>query len=241
MHLRLKKPSGILANTGLKNTPLLTQPLNKAFNQEKVWVSMSLCYSSAKNRKENSDIIARAFLATALWRKLADVNVVLQIYNDTNIIADDLEQLNLIKKRKVYLIFAFKKTPSNCLCDCALQSEIGRTLLHQQPAMAKFLQDDDIVITATVNGFLSKPHLVNVLQSKHSAWMYIFEALFYGASPWPTNFVSMTISKWRLITLNATACPELRATGSFISTKYSPPSKQETNNIRILELEEEIK
>ena len=98
-----------------------------------------------------------------------------------------------------------------------------------------------VMVTVTVNGFQSKPHLVNVLQSKHSAWMYIFEALFYGASPWPTNFVSMTISKWRLITLNATACSELRATDSFISTKYSPPSKQETNNIRILELEEEIK
>ena len=159
MQLRLWTPKVTVTNTGLGFTPLLSQPVNKAFNREKVWVSMSLCYSSTATRTQNLDNVAKAFLAISLWKKLTEVNVVLQVYNNTNIVKADQEILNLIKKKEIYVILSSKETPSECICDCALQASIERTLLHQQPVIANYLQDDDIVILADVNSFLSKPHL----------------------------------------------------------------------------------
>ena len=43
---------------------------------------------------------------------------------------------------------------------------------------------------------VSRPRYTNVLQSPHSAWMFLSEAIFYGGGPW-THPVALTVASWR--------------------------------------------
>merc|ERR1711971_917499 len=173
--------------TGLKIVPLLEQPVNKAFNREKVWVSMSFCYAEAVQSKHNRNAVIRAVLATRLWRDVANANVVLQVYNDTEILQKDIDSLNQVKKSGAHLIWA---PPSDKeLCDCALGHSVGRALLHTLPEFKNQLTNDSIIMLTNVDAFLSKGEILNVFQSGHNTWMFIAESVLYGHQPFPTNFI----------------------------------------------------
>ena len=73
---------------------------------------------------------------------------------------------------------------------------------------------------------------MNVVQSKNSAWMYITEAVFYGSSPWPTNFVALTVANWKKVTLNSSDCSELVIRDPYLKTRYLPPWKKEVDVIK---------
>lgn len=207
--------------TGLKFVPLLEQPVNKAFNREKVWVSMSFCYAEAVQYKYNRDAVIRAVLATRLWRDVADANVVLQVYNDTEILKKDIDSLNLVKKSGAHLIWA---PPSDKdLCDCALGHSIGRVLLHTLPEFKNKLKNDSIVMLTNVGAYLSKGEILNVLQSGHDTWMFNAEAVLYGHQPFPTNFIAMTVEKWKTITFNSLSCSDLVARDPHLVADYKPP------------------
>ena len=223
----LKAPSKAVDNRGFKHKPLLEQKVDKSFNKKKLWVSMSLCYSALASRKSNRDLLAQTLLSTALWRTLSNANVVLQIYNDTLLLEEHSYMVKLMEKRKVKTVWAYKKTPTECICDCALQAEVGRILLHHHPELKGVLKEEDIVILSSVNSFISKPHFLNVFKSSHSAWMFVTEAVFYGGKSWPTNFIGMTVANWKLITFNSTSCSELSINDPFLASKYSPPWKLE--------------
>ena len=184
-------------------------------------MSLSFCYSAEATLAENKAAVARAVLASNLWKELSEVNVVVQVFNNTDIGGDDYEKLEkMIQKRGMTILWPSKDSPPECVCDCALQAALGKTILHHQPSLASYLQDTDIIITADINAFLSKPHIVNVLQSRHSAWMFITEAVFYGAQPWPTSFVALTVQNWKKVTLNASDCTEFVLRDPFIKSKY---------------------
>ena len=50
---------------------------------------------------------------------------------------------------------------------------------------------------------VSRPRYTNVLQSPHSAWMFLSEAIFYGGGPW-THPVALTVASWRSVIFNNT-------------------------------------
>ena len=207
--------------TGLKFVPLLEQPINKGFNRENVWISMSFCYAAAVQKKSNRDAVIKAVLATRLWRDVADANVVLQVFNDTEILEKDIESLNLVKKSGAHLIWA--KRSDHPLCDCALGHSVGRLLLHTVPEIKDRLRNDSIVMLTNVAAFLSKGELLNVLQSGHQTWMFNAEAVMYGHQPFPTTFIAMTVQKWKTITYNSMSCGELVEHDSHIRADYKPP------------------
>ena len=94
LQIRLRKTKTSKDSTGLPRIPLLNQAVNKHFNRDKVWVSMSFCYSSEATVSENKVAIARAALASNLWKELSEVNVVVQVFNNTDIAVDDYEKLD---------------------------------------------------------------------------------------------------------------------------------------------------
>merc|ERR1719220_2231565 len=59
-------------------TPLLEQPLDRNFNSKRVWVSIGLCY------RQHSDLV-QASLAATLWKTLAGVNVIVQVFDDRTV------------------------------------------------------------------------------------------------------------------------------------------------------------
>jgi len=207
--------------TGLTAVPLLEQPVNKHFNRENVWISMSFCYAAAWPSDINRDAVIKAVLATRLWRDVSDANVVLQVYNDTEILENDIERLNMVTKRGTRLIWADRSDAA--LCDCSLDSSVGRLLLHTIPEINEYLQQDSIVVLTNIGSFLSKGEILNVLQSGHKTWMYNAEAVFYGGQPFPTSFIAMTVENWKTTTYNSNSCSELLDKDSHISDDYKPP------------------
>ena len=100
LQIRLRMPKTNKDSTGLPHIPLLNQEVNKNFNRDKVWVSMSFCYSAEATVAENKAAVAKAVLASNLWKELSEVNVVVQVYNNTDIAVDDYEKLEkMIQKR----------------------------------------------------------------------------------------------------------------------------------------------
>merc|ERR1719320_1790679 len=93
LQIRLRRTRTSKDSTGLPHTPLLSQAVNKQFNSEKVWVSLSFCYSAEATLAENKAAVARAVLASNLWKELSEVNVVVQVFNNTDIVGDDYEKL----------------------------------------------------------------------------------------------------------------------------------------------------
>ena len=215
---RPRKKQDINNRTGLDFVPLLEQPVNPEFNQRNVWVSMSLCYTRYIDQKYNRDAVIRAVLATRLWRQTTNANVVLQVFNDTEITQKDLESLNLISTSGSHLILTQSED-----CDCALGHSVGRLLLHTVPGIKDKLQDNSVVVLSNVGAFLSKGEIMNVLQSGHQTWMFNAEAVFYGHQPFPTNFIAMTVEKWRTITYDSQSCSELVRRDDHIAKEYEPP------------------
>ena len=58
------------------------------------------------------------------------------------------------------------------------------------------MAEDDIIITADSNVFLSQPHYINVVQSGHQAWMFLSEVIFYISQPW-NQLMALTVKTWR--------------------------------------------
>lgn len=96
----------IVNRTGLDFVPSLEQPVNREFNQANVWVSMTLCYTRSIQPYHNRDAVIRAVLATRLWREATSANVVLQVFNDTEIQERDLASLGLIERSGCQVVMA---------------------------------------------------------------------------------------------------------------------------------------
>jgi len=207
--------------TGLEGIPLLEQSVNKQFNRENVWISMSFCYSAALPYEANSDAVIKAVLASRLWKVKNDANIVVQVYNDTEIHERDIERLKVAEKSGTHLIWADRS--KMMLCDCALGHSLGRLLLHTVPEIRDLLSDDSIVMLANVDAFVSKGEFLNVLQSRHTTWIFNAESLLYVSQPFPTNFIAMTVENWKKTTYNSKSCSELVETDSHISSEYRPP------------------
>ena len=58
------------------------------------------------------------------------------------------------------------------------------------------MDDDDIIVVADSNVFLSLPRYINVLQSGHQAWMFLSEVIFYLNQPW-NQVMALTLNNWR--------------------------------------------
>jgi len=220
LRVRPKMPERRKARIGLPQVSLLDQPVDKDFNRERVWVSISFCYADKVGPKLNSFAVIQSILATRLWHERTGANVVLQVHNDTEISGKDIERLSLVEKHGAHLVLA--EASDAPLCDCALGHSIGRALLHTIPKLEEKLKNDSIVMVANIGGFLSKGELLNVLKSGHNTWMFNGEAIFYGHQPFPTNFVAMTVEKWKTITYNSRSCEELVQKDSHIRKDYEP-------------------
>jgi len=208
----------IVNRTGLDYVPLLEQPVNREFNQANVWVSMTLCYTRSIQPHHNRDAVIRAVLATRLWRETTGANIVLQVFNDTEIQERDLASLGLIQSSGSQVVMS-----GDPGCDCGLGHSVARVLLHTVPGIKEQMHDKTIVVISNVGAFLSKGEIMNVLQSGHKTWMFNAEAVFYGHQPFPTNFIAMTVDKWKTITYDSQSCSELVNKDDHIGKEYETP------------------
>jgi len=213
-------------------TPLLEQPLDRNFNSRRVWVSIGLCY------RQHSDLV-QASLAATLWKTLAGVNVIVQVFDDRTVPTLDMEMLNTLRGTGIQVEIhqvATEDLPDDDVCDCGLQAALAGPLA----ASSLNLQDEDILMTADATAFLSKPHILNVFRSGHKSWMFITEAVFYGGVPWPASFTAMTASNWRKVSSNSSSCAHLQETDPRLRERYSPSWREEAEKARASALADQI-
>ena len=222
------------------------QDLNRDFMSDNVWISMSFCYSSSLGPRDNHKASVSAVMSARLFGErsgmsegfspfspcllndsfVSGANVVLQVFNDTEIAKGDLKVLGLIEKyERSHLVWA---APSpEPLCDCALGHSLGRLLAHRLPSLRDKISEDSVIVISHVGAFLSKPYIFNVLQSPHQTWFFRSEAPFYLDQSWETTFTAMTARRWRQITDEASSCSELVSKQNVVLSKlYFPPWKQ---------------
>ena len=219
------------------------QDPNREFMSDNVWISMSFCYSSSLGPRGNHRASVSAVMSARLFGErsglsegfspsllknsfVSGANVVLQVFNDTEIAKGDLKVLGLIEKyERSHLVFA---APSpEPLCDCALGHGLGRLLAHSLPSLRDKITEDSVIVISHVGAFLSKPYIFNVLQSPHQTWFFRSEAPFYLDQSWETTFTAMTARRWRQITDEASSCSELVSKHNVVLSKlYFPPWKQ---------------
>jgi len=213
-------------------TPLLEQPLDRQFNSRRVWVSIGLCY------RQHSDLV-QASLAATLWKTLAHVNVILQVFNDSAVPSPHLEMLDTLRGTGIQVELhevATESLPDDDICDCGLEAALAGPLA----ASSLNLQDEDILLIADATAFLSKPHILNAFRSGHKSWMFITEAVFYGGLPWPASLTAMTGSNWRKIASNSSSCHQLQQADSRLRERYSPSWKEEAEKARASALGEQM-
>ena len=202
---------------------------------------MSFCYSASVRSRENHRASVSAALSARLFSELSGVstlviptisyfvqgaNVVLQVFNDTEITEEDLEILGLINNyERCHLLY---EAPSaEPLCDCALGHALGRLLPHTRPKLRDMITEDSVIIISHVGAFLAKPHIFNVVQSPHQTWFFRSEAPFYLDQSWVTTFTAMTARRWKMVTEDAASCAELVSKHSILLPQlYKPPWKQ---------------
>jgi len=213
-------------------TPLLEQPLDRHFNSRRVWVSIGLCY------RQHSELV-QASLAATLWKTLANVNVFLQVFNDSALPTLDVEMINTLRGTGIQVELhevATESLPDDDICDCGLEAALAGPLA----ASRLNLQDEDILLTADATAFLSKPHILNVFRSGHKSWMFITEAVFYGGAPWPASLTAMTASNWRKVASNSSSCANLQQADSRLQERYYPSWKEEAEKARASALANQI-
>ena len=152
---------------------------------------MSFCYSSSLRPRDNHKASVSAAMAARLYGERSGLsktfsvfffmssfyvpgaNVVLQVFNDTEITEEDLQILGLIKSyERSYLVMA--PPSSEPLCDCALGHGLGRILVNTVPSLKDKITEDSIILISHVGAYLSKPYIFNVLQSPHETWFFRF-------------------------------------------------------------------
>lgn len=220
------------------------QEPNRDFMRDNVWMSMSFCYSASVGSHENHKASVSATMSARLFGErsgmydkmflnllvdnsfFSGVNVVLQVFNDTEITKEDLKVLGLIEKYERSYLVLVAPSPEP-LCDCALGHGLGRILAHTLPSLRDKISEDSVIVISHVGAFLSKPYIFNVLQSPHETWFFRSEAPFYLDRSWETTFTAMTVRRWRQVTDGASSCSEIVSKQNVVLSKlYNPPWKK---------------
>lgn len=151
--------------------------------------------SLSSQYREGTDSLASLLLSSRLWSSLTGVNVAVQIYNNTPVSAADALTLKMMEESGVVVIFSSQDDERNSVCDEALEVRLSRLFLASKLSR-NHLADDDIVLVADSNIFLSRNTLINVLQSDHKVWMFLSEMIFYSQLPW-SQVMAMRVGQWR--------------------------------------------
>ena len=151
--------------------------------------------SLSSQYREGTDSLASLLLSSRLWSSLTGVNVAVQIYNNTPVSAADALTLEMMEESGVVVIFSSQDDERNSVCDEALEVRLSRLFLPSKLSRNQ-LADDDIVLVADSNIFLSRNTLINVLQSGHKVWMFLSEMIFYSQLPW-SQVMAMRVRQWR--------------------------------------------
>ena len=144
--------------------------------------------------RPESSLLSSALLSSLLWSELAGVRkVVVQVYNNTPLLSQDDNIVDIMVNNNIEVRFGQQTDGErNSLCDQPLRERLSRFLVYSQVQ----LEEDDIILVADSNVFLSRPHYINVLQSGHQAWMFLSELIFYLNQPW-NQIMALRVNTWR--------------------------------------------
>ena len=92
---------------------------------------MSLLYEEGKSSTD----LASSLLASLLWSRLTGANVVVQVYNRTEIVdTRHLAWLNQMSDNQIIVLYGPVQQNIDDVCDLALESAISRVLLFSRLA-----------------------------------------------------------------------------------------------------------
>ena len=92
---------------------------------KRVWLSMSSVY------REGTDCLALLLLSSRLWSQLTNVNVAVQVYNNTPVSSKDSPMIDMMRDSGVLVMYD-QHTPGSSVCDEALEARLSSRFLHSK-------------------------------------------------------------------------------------------------------------
>ena len=94
-----------------------------------MWISLSLLYEEGKSSTD----LASSLLASLLWSRLTGANVVVQVYNRTEIVdTRHLAWLNQMTDNQIIVLYGPVQQNVDDVCDLALETALSKMLLSSK-------------------------------------------------------------------------------------------------------------